>query len=155
VAFVGFVDEGTRSHLSLERIGSCELVAALPQGHPLAKHRSVPLEALAHEEFVFISEHTYPAAARFVRTACERAGFRPRILQTAERGFTALGMVAGNCGIALLPEPLRELPHAGVVFRQLADPPRADLYMAWIERRPHGVRQAFVDFCRRAHQEAK
>ena len=33
--------------------------------------------------------------------------------------------------VALLPESLRALPHPGVVFRPLADPPVADLYLAW------------------------
>ena len=63
-----------------------------------------------------ISEQNYPGASRLVMEACAAAGFRPKILQTAERGHTILGLVAGNCGVALLPEPLRALPHPGVVF---------------------------------------
>jgi DNA-binding transcriptional LysR family regulator len=52
-------------------------------------------------------------------------------LQTVERGFTILGLVAGNCGVTLLPETLQALPHPGVVFRLLVDAPKEDLFVAW------------------------
>jgi len=91
----------------------------------------VSLEQLHEDFFLGISEVTYSEACRHVMDACARAGFRPRILEMVERGYTILGLVAGQSGVALLPESLRALPHPGVVFRPLADPPVADLYLAW------------------------
>jgi DNA-binding transcriptional LysR family regulator len=52
-------------------------------------------------------------------------------LQTVERGYTILGLVAGNCGVTLLPEALQALPHSGVVFRPLINAPRGELFVAW------------------------
>jgi DNA-binding transcriptional LysR family regulator len=52
-------------------------------------------------------------------------------LQTVERGYTILGLVAGHCGVTLLPESLQALPHPGVVFRPLQDAPKAELFVAW------------------------
>jgi DNA-binding transcriptional LysR family regulator len=94
--------------------------------------------------FITISDVTYPGAARYIRQGCEHAGFRPRILQVADRGHTILGMVAANCGVALVPEPLRALPHDGVVFRQLQDPPSGELFVAWNKSKRSVVREQFV-----------
>jgi DNA-binding transcriptional LysR family regulator len=93
--------------------------------------------------FLGISAETFPGASRHVTDACVRAGFRPKILQNVERGYTILGLVAGNCGVALLPESLKALPHPGIVFRPLANPPVADLFVAW---RTKLAQQPLTDF---------
>jgi DNA-binding transcriptional LysR family regulator len=117
--------------LSNRKVGVCEFVAALPKDHRAARRSVVPLAALANDFFLGISAETYPGASRHVADACARAGFRPKFLQMVERGYTILGLVAGRCGIALLPESLKALPHPGIVFRRLADPPVAELFLAW------------------------
>ncbi len=134
--FIGFADEADAAGLSKQLAGACEFVAALPAGHPAAKSSRVPLKSLADDFFLGISQDTYPGASRHVLAACKQAGFRPKILQMVERGHTILGLVAARCGVALLPESLKALPHAGVVFRPLLDPPTADLYVAWRGRIP-------------------
>ena len=48
-----------------------------------------------------------------------------------ERGHTILGLVAANCGVALVPESLEALPHSGIVFRPVEEPPIAKLFIAW------------------------
>jgi DNA-binding transcriptional LysR family regulator len=70
---------------------------------------------VSNEFFLGISEETYPGASRLVAEAFARAGFRPKILQMVERGYTILGLVAARCGVALVPESLQALPHGGVV----------------------------------------
>ena len=131
LGFIGFAFEADSARLAKQKVGQCSFMAALPQKHPAAGKREVPLAALAQDFFIVISEQTYPGAARFLNEACRRAGFRPKILQTAERGFTILGLVAGNCGVTLLPESLQALPHPGVVFRPLLDAPVGDVFVAW------------------------
>ena len=131
MGFIGFALEADAARLAKQKVGQCAFMAALPGKHPAAGKRKVALTALAQDFFIVISEQTYPGAARFLKEACRRAGFRPRILQTVERGYTILGLVAGNCGVTLLPESLQALPHPGVVFRPLIDAPRGDLFVAW------------------------
>jgi DNA-binding transcriptional LysR family regulator len=92
-----------------------------------------------------ISEQSYPGASHYVSAACERAGFRPKIARTVERGYTILGLVAAHCGVALLPESLRNLPHPGVVFRPLLEPPQGGLFIAWRASRSHPVRDTFLN----------
>jgi DNA-binding transcriptional LysR family regulator len=142
--FIGFAHEADAAGLSKRKVGTCAFVAALPKNHRAARKPKVPLATLAQDFFFVISEQNYPGASRFVLEACQRAGFRPKILQAAERGHTILGLVAGNCGVALLPEPLRALPHPGVIFRPLAQPPTGDLFIAWHASRSSPYRGAFL-----------
>lgn len=146
--FIGFAHEADAAGLAKYKVGSCPFVAALPRRHRAARKSQVPLATLAQDFFIVISEQSYPGAAHFVSEACENAGFRPRILQAAERGHTILTLVAGNCGVALLPEPLRALPHPGVVFRPLTHSPVADLFVAWSSSRLSPLRDAVLDFFR-------
>jgi DNA-binding transcriptional LysR family regulator len=129
--FIGFAHEANSAGLSKRKVGSCAFVAALPKNHRAVRKSVVPLASLADDFFLGISTETFPGASRHVTDACIRAGFRPKILQMVERGYTILGLVAGDCGVALLPESLKALPHPGIVFRPLADPPVADLFVAW------------------------
>lgn len=128
--FIGFQFEAKAAGLSMERVGRAEFVVALPEKHKLARQRGVSLKSLAEEVFLLISEEHFPGAAQVMRTACSEAGFKPRTLQ-AERGHTILSLVAAGCGVALLPDPLRALPHAHIVFRPPARPVTADLFLAW------------------------
>ena len=146
--FIGFAQEADAARLEKLKVGVCDFVAVLPKTHPAARKSKVSLAALSEEFFIAISEDTFPGASRFVVTACRRAGFQPRILQAAERGHTILGLVASNCGVAILPEPLMALPHSGVVFRPLTDPPGGELFLAWSRRRMCPVRDRFVQLLR-------
>lgn len=142
--FIGFAHEAEAAGLALRPVGMCALCAALPASHAAARRRRLPLASLAAESFVMISDLTYPGAARWITEACAAAGFRPRILQAAERGHTLLSLVAAGCGIALVPEPLQQLPHPGVVFRPLAEPTPLPLHLAWNPARPHPTRDVFL-----------
>jgi DNA-binding transcriptional LysR family regulator len=132
--FIGFEQDAAGPHLARKNIGSCAFILALPQDHRAAKSKSVDLRSLAEESFCVISTENFPGAAHCAMQACAAAGFRPKILQTAARGVTMLGMVAANRGIAILPEPLSDLPHPGVTFRPMRDPYHSDLYVVWQAR---------------------
>jgi len=143
--FIGFAHEADTAKLNKRKVGSCAFVAALPKSHRAARKPAIHLSSLAGDFFIGISDQTYPGASLCVTEACARAGFRPKILQMVERGYAILGLVAGNCGVALLPESLKALPHPGIVFRPLADPPKADLFIAWHAETPTSVLRAFLD----------
>jgi DNA-binding transcriptional LysR family regulator len=146
--FIGFALEADVPGLSLRQVGPCRFVAALPTRHSQARRSKVELGSLANEFFLGISEQTYPGASRCAAEAFARAGFRPKFVQMVERGYTILGLVAGGCGIALVPESLQALPHAGVVFRPLKQPPVAELYLAWRADHISDAVRDFVDMKR-------
>jgi DNA-binding transcriptional LysR family regulator len=128
--FIGLAFEAESAGLAMQRMGTTRFVVALPKRHPLAKRRAVNLKALEGEVFLLISEEHFPGASRVMREACRAAGFKPRTLEV-ERGHTILSLVAAGCGVALLPEALRDLPHSNMVFRPVAAPISADLFIAW------------------------
>jgi DNA-binding transcriptional LysR family regulator len=134
--FIGFAHEADAAGLHKQKVGTSTFVVALPKAHRAARKSTVALANLADDFFFGISAQTYPGASHYVTRACERAGFKPKILQMVERGYTILGLVASNRGVALLPESLKALPHPGIVFRPLKEPPIADLYIAWRAKIP-------------------
>jgi DNA-binding transcriptional LysR family regulator len=142
--FIGFAHEAEAAGLSRHKVGSCTFVAALPANHPAARRATVALADLAGDLFLGISTETFPGASRHVTEACLRAGFRPKILQMVERGFTIMNLVAGRCGVALLPASLKALPHPGIIFRPLADPPVADLFLVWRAHTDHPALRQFL-----------
>lgn len=129
--FIGFEADADSNGLAKRCIGHIEFMLVLPDDHPMAHAPRLSLESLASEFFIAVSETTYPSAAHCASDICADAGFRPRILQAAERGYTVLGLVAARCGVALLPASLADMPHPGVVFRSLLQKPTRGLYMAW------------------------
>ncbi len=148
--FIGFAHEADAAGLRKLKVGTCRFVAALPADHRAARRALVSLGALRDDFFLGISEQTYPGASHHVLQACEQAGFRPRILQMVERGYTILGLVAGKCGVALVPESLKALPHAGIIFRSLTDPVIADLFLAWRDDPPPAPLAEFLQLLSRS-----
>jgi DNA-binding transcriptional LysR family regulator len=142
--FIGFAYEADSARLPKEKIGSCEFIVALPKNHRSARKPCVSLCDLADDIFFTISNESYPGASRAVARACEKAGFRPKTLQYAERGFTQLNLVSANCGVAIVPEPLRALPHAGVIFRPLAEPISEDLFLAFGKNISPSIKSALL-----------
>jgi DNA-binding transcriptional LysR family regulator len=144
--FIGFAHEADAAALAMQRVGSSRFMVALPARHPAARKPRVSMNALSQELFIGISQDSYPGAWQCVLAACQQAGFKPRVLQSAERGFTILGLVASNCGIALLPESLKALPHPGTAFRPLTNAPLGDVFLAWNAKRDSRLRDTFVSF---------
>jgi len=138
--FIGTAWEADAAGLEKAKVGECEFQIVLPEDHKAARRRALSLNALAHELFLLISDDQFPGASRVMHMACEAAGFKPRVLQVADRGHTLLGLVASGCGIAILPETLRALPHQGVVFRATTPAVKSDLYVAWRK----GLEQSLV-----------
>lgn len=114
-------------------IADAPLVAALPEGHPLAGRRRVPLTALAHEPFV-----TFPLSLKtrliddLILATCAKAGFGPRIVQEAEPLHTIIALVSAGIGVTLAPGWAENSRHPGVVYRRLTPAgPRFKLAVVW------------------------
>jgi DNA-binding transcriptional LysR family regulator len=144
LGFIGLALEADGARLAKTKIASCEFVAVLPRHHRAAKRKTVQLRDMAEESFIIISEKTYPGAAQKITETCAQAGFRPKILQAPERGHTVISLVAAGAGVALLPSPLQELPHSGVIFRGLEESPEIELFLAWNRKVGSAARDRFL-----------
>ncbi|GIP21234.1 MULTISPECIES: LysR family transcriptional regulator [Paenibacillus] len=79
-----------------------ELVAILPQNHPLAHEESIHLSQLKDDKFILFSKGY--SLRPIVWQACLEAGFTPKIAFEGEETDTIRGLVAAGMGVSLLPE---------------------------------------------------
>jgi LysR family transcriptional regulator, benzoate and cis,cis-muconate-responsive activator of ben and cat genes len=94
----------------------------LPESHPLAAMREVPLRALARERLIVFPAAPRPSWADTVIAACREAGFEPNVAQEAMESATVVSFVAAGIGVAPVPEGLLTLARPGVVCRMVAPP---------------------------------
>lgn len=114
----------------------------LPDQHPLARRRKVPMAALAGETLILFPRHTNPSMYDEIIAACHAAGVTPhRIREVAPRSI-AIGLAAAGVGVATIAESLRHTCVRGTCFRPLVPPApairfacivRADAQGAWVE----------------------
>lgn len=97
------------------------LYLAVHDSHALAAHRSVPLAQLAGERFVTFPRQRVSLLFDHVANLCRMAGFRLEVAEEAVQFTTILGLVAGNAGVAIIPEPLRALQLPGLRYLALED----------------------------------
>ena len=110
------------------------MVLALPRTHMLARgaNKAVSLGVLADETFIVYRRHSGPGLYDAILSACNAAGFSPRVGQEAPRIVSTLNLVAAGLGISVVPESLQRMRMDGVVFRRIggAARPKAPLYLA-------------------------
>jgi DNA-binding transcriptional LysR family regulator len=113
------------------------MIVALPSHHALVKstpaRQPIALAQLRNEPFIFIGP---PGTGLHDETiaACRRAGYSPRPGQQAPRITSALGLVAAEMGVVLIPESLKALRVDGIVYRNVKGlhPPRAFLGLTFL-----------------------
>lgn len=131
---VGFVREAIEptADLTCEEVAREEFVAVLPPAHPLAARTVVPLRTLRDEPFVHFPRAVAPALYDQIAGMCQRAGFRPRVVQEAREWLTIVGLVEAGLGVSLVPASFRRLAWGDVQYRPLG-PPRefTTIYVCW------------------------
>lgn len=79
-----------------------ELMALLPDAHPLASRATVDLIELATEPFIMLKPNF--GLRKTVEDLCHKAGFTPQIAFEGEEVATLRGLVGAGLGVALLPK---------------------------------------------------
>ena len=140
--------------LESEHVLDIELVAAIPEDHPLAAVDEVRMRDLADERIILFSRRFHPYCYDYVVGCCREAGFEPDVVQRKEpqlySGATTYRMVASGVGIGIVARPLvspSRLP--GVVFKTLQEPaPVLELAVTWKKEDPSPNLQAFLEVVR-------
>ncbi len=99
------------------------LVAVLPLGHRLARRRRLALRDLARETFILYPRAVRPGLADEVVSACEAAGFTPRVGQYAPQLSSTVNLVAASLGISIVPASMRSLQAQLVAYLPLEGEP--------------------------------
>ena len=116
----GFLHLPARAELETVCLAQDELLAVLPEDHPLAVLERVPAEALAQQPFILLDKAG--ERDRDVMQAFERAGTMPKVRFTTLDDYAVMSMVEHGLGVSILPQlVLRRIPYR-VALRPLAQP---------------------------------
>jgi DNA-binding transcriptional LysR family regulator len=145
---VGFVrtslDDPT---LAAELVRREALMVVLPDDHPLASRRSIPLKALAREPFVMFPRARGPAFYDQLMALCGTAGFTPRIVQEAAQ-LDIVSMVAAGFGVSIMPSSMRNFRRPSLAFRPIVGSPQTELLIVWRHQNLSPALHKFVDLVR-------
>ena len=127
------------------------LVAALPEGHPLARKRgAIELASLAEAPFIITPRHMAPGLYDDIVSFCHASGFSPRITQEAIQMQTVISLVSAEMGVALIPHSLQNLQRTGVVYKSLKEnSPLSEIRLAWRRNDQQPALQLFLRLARK------
>jgi DNA-binding transcriptional LysR family regulator len=132
------------TELRTERIWEEELVAAIPADHKLAKHETIPLRALATEDFVTLTRTPETGHYDHVLKLCERkGGFHANVTQEVEQLPVALALIASGFGVSLMPLCAIDGWKNLIAFPRLKELPRIPVSMIWRADNTSSALQAF------------
>jgi len=87
------------------------------------------LQALADDAFILYPRYNGRALFDSIVSACQRAGFSPRILQVAPQLTSVVNLVATGIGVSIVPKSMAQVATDGVVYRPLANAPKATIML--------------------------
>jgi DNA-binding transcriptional LysR family regulator len=130
----GLVDVGlvrppieTDESLHTEVVMRERTVAALPEGHPLAALRRIPLRRLAAEPLVLFPRRQAPGYHDLLIGRLAMTGSTPHVAQYAPEMMTIIGLVAAGIGVSPVPASVAHLAIDGVTYRPLSSAPDTEL----------------------------
>lgn len=135
------------------RISREPLVLAVPEHHPLARGRSLELNAVLEQPLVIFPRRIVPSLHDAIFGLYHAAGRSPLVAQEAIQMQTIVNLVAAGLGVAWVPESVREFQRAGVVYRQLAAKhagavPGCETTLVWPAVQPPAALERFIAFAR-------
>jgi DNA-binding transcriptional LysR family regulator len=126
-------------------------VVALGADHPLAGRKRLSLRQLADEPFLITPREEAVGFYDDIVGLCQRAGFTPRIAHETRPFATLIGLVGAGLGIAVVPESMRQISVAEVVYRSLSDADaRTAFALASREREPSPIVHRFIAIAQEA-----
>ncbi len=113
----------THPSLAFHRLLNEEMLLVLPTGHPLLANAdsAIPLAALKDERFILVRRPGAPGMYANLITACQNAGFEPKIAFEVERMLTNVSLVAAGEGISVVPASIRDVHRDSVVYCRIKD----------------------------------
>lgn len=129
-------------------------VVALPSGHEHAADGAIKLDMLATEPLIIFPRELGPGFHDAILSACQNAGFTPRMGQQAPQIAATVPLVAAGLGVSVVPQSLAQIHAGGVTFHPIEEPaPTASLAIAVLRGRHVPLVGRFVAALREACQE--
>ncbi|MCS8129844.1 LysR substrate-binding domain-containing protein [Pseudomonas aeruginosa] len=103
--------------LGVRTVGRWPWYVALGAGHPLARQKSVDIATLAEEPFIVYAAEGEDEGQLFILR--QILGKEPKVSYRMSSTLSMLALTAAGLGVALAPEPIRQIASPHVVFREL------------------------------------
>jgi len=133
-------------NISMEPVLEERPVVALPAGHPLARKKILSIKELKNEPFVTPNRTSAPSIYAYLMSICERAGFQPKVVQTATDIQTVVGLVAAGLGVSIVTDSIKQLGVWGVSYCEFSDvSDLASIVIAWRRNDRSSVLKKFLD----------
>ncbi|WP_437611613.1 LysR substrate-binding domain-containing protein [Erwinia sp. V71] len=111
------------------------LCAVVHRAHPLAQHKSISLQALAEEPFVFFDPQVGTALYSDILSLLQRHNIQPWINQEVGEAMTILGLVATGLGVSILPASFQRIRLAEVVWLPLQEQDAlSEMWLVWAKQ---------------------
>lgn len=116
------------------------LCALVHRAHPLAQQRSISLQALANEPFVFFDPQVGTALYSDILALLQRHNIQPWINQEVGEAMTILGLVATGLGVSILPASFQRVRLAEVVWLPLEEQDAlSEMWLVWAKQTEPGA----------------
>jgi DNA-binding transcriptional LysR family regulator len=139
----------SRELFCFETIQHERFVVALPDAHPLAKHKSVRIKSLASEPFIVPPLQPGWGYADSIFLIFRDYGIVPHVAQEATGALAVVTLVAGGFGVALVPASLGNFSLPGVTYRPIKGACRTtDLTLVWRRDSRAATVRGFLDVVR-------
>jgi DNA-binding transcriptional LysR family regulator len=119
------------------------LCLAVHPSHELASRETIGPADLDGQKLIATPMDVAPTLREAIAEYCRPAGVSPSIRLETQLQQTIVSLVAENLGVAMVPESMRKLGVADVVFRDLAAAPAIEHVIAW---RPNNLNPALGPF---------
>ncbi|MDO1580771.1 LysR family transcriptional regulator [Rhizobium oryzicola] len=140
--------------LTAELMNEEEMVLALPDDHVLgrtAPGTRIAFADVADDTFILYRRPTSQVLYDRIISACQTAGFSPRIAQETPMMISTLSLVAAGLGVTIIPESMARLETSGVTYRRFHKDAGlfAQLFLAFRRAEVNGALKRFIDESRR------
>lgn len=140
----GFISSRFSEGLESAHLYDDELVAVLPEGHPLADKEHLRMEDMVNDPFILFDEGK---DCNTVMEAFRAKDLSPRIEYDIYDDYSILGMIRHGFGISIQIRRIVEGFEEGLVIREIEDAPTRSVSLVWRNKdtMPYASR-AFMDY---------
>ena len=122
-----------------------ELLACLPENHPMAKKKTFPVKAFAEEDFIEL----YPGKETDNSKMLQQNGITPKVKYSTSDNYAAYAMVAAGLGITCTNAIIGEAFKDGVCYRPLSPKQPVEIGIALPEKKEMSpAAKRFAEFAR-------
>ncbi|SMO51278.1 LysR family transcriptional regulator [Paracoccus laeviglucosivorans] len=130
-----------------------EMVALLPQDHPLATQDAISIADLRDDDHVLLRPDSSDFAT-YVLSRIIDAGYQPKVSQQVVDAQSIPSLIASGFGVSIVPAGIARLTAGPLAFLPIRpDPPMAQVYMVYRRDEQGSALQAFLAHVRAERHE--